>query len=183
MKTVAAAALLGFCSLVAAAQSADGMFATGAVTSVLDGFHAAAAAADEEKYFAALAPDAVFLGTDATERWTKEEFRKFAHPYFAKGKAWTYKAKSRWISFAPDRQVAWFDELLESPHLGTCRGSGVLVSLGGTWKIVQYNLSIPIPNALADSVTKQIAENEKGSGLATTPPGPAPTPKSPKEKP
>ena len=139
-----------------AAQSADGVFATGVVASVLDGFHAAAAAADEEKYFAALAPGAVFLGTDATERWTKDEFRQFAHPYFAKGKAWTYKATSRWITFAPDRQVAWFDELLDSPHLGTCRGSGVLVSIGGSWKIMQYNLSIPIPNALADAVVKQI---------------------------
>jgi hypothetical protein len=145
----------------ASAQSADGVFATGVVASVLDGFHAAAAAADEEKYFAALAPNAVFLGTDATERWTKDEFRQFAHPYFAKGKAWTYKAKSRWITFAPDRQVAWFDEILESPHLGTCRGSGALISIGGAWKIVQYNLSILIPNALADSVVKQIADAEK----------------------
>jgi hypothetical protein len=147
----------------AAAQTADGMFATGAVASVLDGFHAAAAAADEEKYFAALAPDAVFLGTDATERWTKDEFQKFAHPYFAKGKAWTYKATSRWISFAPDRQVAWFDELLESPHLGKCRGSGVLVLHAGAWKIEQYNLSIPIPNDLADSVVKRIADSAKGA--------------------
>ena len=145
----------------AAAQSADGVFATGAVASVLDGFHAAAAAADEEKYFAALAPGAIFLGTDATERWTKDEFRRFAHPYFARGKAWTYKATARWISFAPDRQVAWFDELLESPHLGTCRGSGVLVAAGGSWMIMQYNLSIPIPNALADAVVKQIADSGK----------------------
>jgi hypothetical protein len=57
--------------------------------------------------------------------------------------------------------VAWFDELLESPHLGTCRGSGVLVAVGGSWKITQYNLSIPIPNALADAVVKQIADSAK----------------------
>jgi hypothetical protein len=148
----------------ASAQSADGMFASGAVASVLDGFHAAAAAADEEKYFAALAPDAVFLGTDATERWTKDEFRRYAHPLFAKGKGWTYKATSRWISFSPDRRVAWFDELLESAHYGTCRGSGVLISIGGAWKIEQYNLSIPIPNALADGVVKQIADSAKDKG-------------------
>src|SRR5262249_51534798 len=153
----------------ARAQAADGVFAQGAVGAVLDGFHAAAAAADEEKYFAALAPDAVFLGTDATERWTKEEFRKFAHPYFAKGKAWTYKATSRWISFAPDRSVAWFDELLESPHLGKCRGSGVLVLHGGAWKIEQYNLSIPIPNALADSVVKRIADSAKPGEKSAAP--------------
>jgi len=150
-------------SLTLRAQSPDGIFAQGAVSVVLDGFHAAAAAADEEKYFAALTPDAVFLGTDATERWTKDEFRKFAHPYFAGGKAWTYKAVSRWISFSPDRRVAWFDELLDSPHLGTCRGSGVLISTPGGWRIAQYNLSIPIPNELADSVTKQIAGHAKAN--------------------
>lgn len=167
MRRIAGLSLLsGMLAVAAAAQSADGLFATGVVASVLDGFHAAAAAADEEKYFAALAPGAIFLGTDATERWTKDEFRQFAHPYFAKGKAWTYKATSRWITFAPDRQVAWFDELLESPHLGTCRGSGVLVSIGGSWKIMQYNLSIAIPNALADAVVKQIADSEKSKKSA-----------------
>jgi hypothetical protein len=143
------------------AQSADGMFATGAVAAVLDGWHAAAAAADEEKYFAAFTSDAVFLGTDATERWTRDEFRRWAHPYFAKGKAWTYKSTARRIAFAPDRSVAWFDELLENAKLGTCRGSGVLVRRGETWKIAQYNLSIPIPNDLADDVTKRIEEHQK----------------------
>lgn len=162
MKRIAGlAVLIGSLAGAAAAQSADGIFATGAVAAVLDGFHAAAAAADEERYFAALAPNAVFLGTDATERWTREEFRKFAHPYFAKGKAWTYKPTARWISFAPDRTVAWFDELLDSPHMGVCRGSGVLVRTAEGWKIEQYNLSLPIPNDLAEGVTKQIAEHSK----------------------
>ena len=165
-RSVARAACLGLgflvgASAIATAQSADGIFATGAVSAVLDGFHAAAAAADEEKYFGLLSPDAVFLGTDATERWTKDEFRKYAHPLFSKGKGWTYKATSRWVSFSPDRRFAWFDELLESAHYGTCRGSGVLVAVGGTWKIEQYNLSIPIPNALADDVVKQIADSGK----------------------
>lgn len=149
---------LGVCLCPALrAQSTEGMSAQGAVAAVLDGFHAAAAAADEEKYFAALAPDGVFLGTDASERWTREEFRKFAHPYFAKGKAWTYKPTARWISFSPDRRVAWFDELLENAGLGTCRGSGVLIlQPDGHWRISQYNLSIPIPNDLADEVKKRI---------------------------
>ena len=147
------------------AQAVDGMFAQGQVASVLDGFHAAAAAADEEKYFAYLAPDAVFLGTDASERWTRDEFRKWAHPYFARGKAWTYKATSRWISFAPDRRVAWFDELLENASYGTCRGSGVLVLTSDGWKIEQYNLSIMVPNDAADAVVKTI----RGTKPAPTP--------------
>ena len=51
-------------------------------------------------------------------------------PYFAKGKAWSFRAVSRWISFSPDRSVAWFDEALDTPNMGPCRGSGVLVRVG-----------------------------------------------------
>ena len=147
------------------AQAADGMFASGAVGSALDAFHGAAAAADETKYFSLLTPDAVFLGTDPGERWTRDEFRKWAHPYFASGKGWTYKATARWISFAPDRRVAWFDEVLENASYGTCRGSGVLLLQGdGSWKISQYNLSIPIPNALTEEIVKTIAGGAKTRG-------------------
>src|SRR5262245_72631 len=60
------------------------------VETTLDALHKAAAKADEKAYFDLYAKSAVFLGTDATERWTLEEFKAFAHPYFAKGKAWTY---------------------------------------------------------------------------------------------
>jgi hypothetical protein len=151
-------------SLAALGAPPEGMFASGEVASAIDGLHAAATAADEEKYFSSFTPDAVFLGTDATERWTRDEFRKWAHPYFAKGKAWTYKSTARWISFAPDGSVAWFDELLQNAHLGTCRGSGVLVRTGEGWKISQYNLSIPIPNDLADDFAKRIEASEKKKG-------------------
>ena len=150
--TVGMAAL----ALVLSAQSTDGLFAQGAIGSMLDDWHAAAAAADETKYFSYFAPDAVYLGTDPTERWTRDEFRKWARPYFARGKAWSFRATSRWISFAPDRSVAWFDEMLDTPNMGVCRGSGVLVRSGDSWKIAQYNLSIPIPNALTDEVVKRI---------------------------
>ena len=47
--------------------------------------------------------------------------------------------------------------MLDTPNLGVCRGSGVLILLGGEWKIAQYNLSIPIPNNLANAIVKQIA--------------------------
>jgi len=145
----------------ATAQSADGVFASGAIGGVLDAWHAAAAAADEEKYFSYFTPDAVFLGTDASERWTRDEFRKWAHPYFAKGKAWSFKSVARWITFAQDRTVAWFDEALDTPNMGPCRGSGVLVATPSGWKIAQYNLSITIPNALADDFKKRIEAYEK----------------------
>jgi len=164
MKIAALALALSLGAGAARAQSPDGMFAQGQVAAVLDGFHAAAAKADEDKYFSYLAPDAVFLGTDATERWTKDEFRKWAHPYFAKGKAWTYRSTQRWIAFSPDRRFAWFDELLENAGLGTCRGSGVMVATPEGWRIEQYNLSIAVPNDVSDAVVKTIRDAAPAGG-------------------
>lgn len=126
------------------AQSADGIFASGAIGGVLDAWHAAAAAADEEKYFSHFTPDAVFLGTDATERWDDQAFRAYAHPHFAKGKAWSFRGVHRRIVLRGD--TAWFEEDLETQNLGPARGSGVLVYSGGRWLIEQYVLSITVPN-------------------------------------
>lgn len=132
-----------------------------AVAAVIDDWHAAAAAADEERYFGHMADGAVFLGTDATERWTKAEFRAYAHPHFAKGKAWSFRSVRRSVSFSTDGRIAWFDEDLDTPNLGPSRGSGVLVQTDGGWKIAQYNLSVPIPNAVFDDVKKIIAGASK----------------------
>lgn len=127
-----------------------------AVTAVLDDWHAAAAAADEGRYFGHFAPGGVFLGTDATERWTVGEFRRYAHPYFAKGKAWSFRAVSRHVAFSKDGAVAWFDEALDTPNLGPARGSGVLVKTSEGWKIAHYDLSVPIPNDLMKEVKERI---------------------------
>ncbi|SRR6266496_726620 len=135
----------------AASPSPDGQ-----ISSVLDDWHAAAAAADEARYFGHFETGAVFLGTDGTERWTVDEFRRYAHPYFAKGKAWSFRAVQRHVAFSPDRNVAWFDEDLQTPNLGPSRGSGVLVKTPEGWKITQYNLSVPIPNALMKEVKERI---------------------------
>jgi ketosteroid isomerase-like protein len=132
------------------------------VAAVLDDWHAAAAAAQEKRYFGHFAAGAVFLGTDATERWTVEEFRRYAHPHFAKGKAWSFKAVERHVAFSGDGSVAWFDEKLDTPNLGPSRGSGVLVRDKGAWKIAQYNLTIPIPNDLMKEVKDRIEAYEKG---------------------
>jgi len=123
---------------------------------VLDDFHRAAAEADETRYFGHLAENAVFLGTDGSERWEKEAFRAFSHPYFAQGKGWTFTPRDRHVTFSTDGNVAWFDEALDSATYGACRGTGVLERLGDAWKITQYNLSIPIPNALANDFVARI---------------------------
>ena len=88
--------------------------------------------ADEARYFGHFAAGAVFLGTDATERWDAVAFRAYAHPHFARGKAWSFSAVRRAIILAPDGTVAWFDEDLATPNLGPARGSGVLVREGNS---------------------------------------------------
>src|SRR5205814_6858186 len=117
--------------------------AHGGIERVLDDFHDAAARADEERYFAHFAADGVFLGTDAAERWDVAAFRAYAHPHFAKGKAWSFRAVERHVDLAPDGRTAWFDEKLDTARLGPARGSGVVVLEDGAWKVAQYNLAIP----------------------------------------
>jgi ketosteroid isomerase-like protein len=126
----------------------------GAIDHVLDDFHRAASDADEARYFGHMSADAVFIGTDAGERWTVDKFREYAHPHFAAGKGWTYTPRDRKVALHGD--VAWFDELLDNAKYGECRGTGVLRRENGRWKIVQYSLSIPIPNEVAGDVVKMI---------------------------
>ncbi|RKH36881.1 nuclear transport factor 2 family protein [Corallococcus sicarius] len=132
-----------------------------AVSTVLDDWHRAAAAANEARYFSLFTPDAVFMGTDGTERWTVTQFQAWAKPYFTKGKAWSFKSVSRNVFFSKDGQTAWFDEALDTPNLGPARGSGVLVKEAAGWRIAQYNLSVPIPNDLMGEVTNRIATYAK----------------------
>jgi len=154
---IAAAGFLG-AALVLPSNAADGAPSNEqAVSAVIDDWHDAAAAADEDRYFGHMMDNAVFIGTDAAERWTKAQFRAYAHPYFAKGKAWSFRSVRRVVTFSADGAVAWFDENLATPNLGPCRGSGVLVLDRTGWKIAQYNLSVPIPNDVFDQVKKIIA--------------------------
>ncbi|MEI8258904.1 MAG: nuclear transport factor 2 family protein [Deltaproteobacteria bacterium] len=129
------------------------------VAGVLDDWHAAAARADEAAYFAHFDPDGVFLGTDATERWSVEAFRAYAHPHFARGRAWAFHAVRRHVTLGGDGRTAWFDETLETGSLGPARGSGVLRrGDDGVWRIAQYNLSITIPNERFDAVRRALAQ-------------------------
>ena len=121
---------------------------------VIDNWHQAAAAANFNSYFNAMTDDAIFIGTDATENWNKPAFIQFAKPYFDKGKAWSFTKLERNIYFSSDREMAWFDELLNT-QMKICRGSGVLVvDKNGNWKIKHYVLSMTIPNDNMDEVLK-----------------------------
>jgi hypothetical protein len=150
--------VLSLLSLIGLRSLANAADSSAQVEKTLNQFHEAAAKAEGKTYFGLFAPEGVFIGTDASERWTVEEFRKYAEPHFSKGKGWTYLPKQRHVHFAPGEEIAWFDEILESASYGVCRGTGVLRKIGGAWKISQYHLTIPVPNELANKVVKMIRE-------------------------
>ena len=144
--------------MISAAMARDDDHRTASVGTTLDALHAAASKADGKAYFDLFARDAVFLGTDATERWPLDEFKAYAMKRFETGKGWTYTLRpgTRHISFSPAGDIAWFDELLDNAKYGTCRGSGVLREIEGKWKIAQYNLTFTVPNDAAEQVVKVI---------------------------
>jgi hypothetical protein len=80
----------------------------------------------------------------------------FSKPYFDAGKAWTFIPVNRNVYTGRNKNIAWFDEVLNSEHMGICRGSGVLVrNQDEDWKIKHYVLSLAIPNSLVDQLVKQ----------------------------
>ena len=123
------------------------------VNQFLDRWHQAATDANSTAFFNAMADSSVYIGTDASERWSKPEFMAFAKPYFDNGKAWDFKAFNRDVHFSADGQYVWFSELLNT-WMGVCRGSGILHRKKGVWKITQYHLSVTVPNeAIRDFIT------------------------------
>lgn len=147
-------ALLLLCSYFCQAQSEET-----AITQLLNNWHKAAAEADFDNYFDKMTKDAVFIGTDATENWSKKDFMTYAKPFFDAGKAWDFTALERHIFFNKAKDIAWFDELLDT-QMKICRGSGVLVKAKGSWKIQHYVLSMTIPNTQASKVVQTKAKEE-----------------------
>ena len=131
------------------------------VNTLLDNWHKAASEANYEGYFSKMDSVSVFIGTDATENWTKKQFENFSKPYFDKGKAWSFKTLERNIYLNDARNFVWFDELLTT-WMGTCRGSGVLEKKDEIWKIKHYVLSIEIPN---DDVQVVIKAKKKSDSI------------------
>lgn len=137
--------LIALVAIVCTSQIRGQDTAKMAVDSVLDNWHKAAANADYEAYFGLMTPDAIFIGTDATENWERTAFEIFSKPYFDRGKAWSFTAVERNIFINESKDMAWFDELLDT-QMKLCRGSGVLKKINGNWKIAHYVLSIAVPN-------------------------------------
>lgn len=127
-----------------------------AIDQLLDDFYHYASAADSARYVDLFHPTGYFLGTDATERWTRDAFANYLGPYFRRGRGWSYEPIDRVVTLAPDGRHAWFDEALRSASYGTSRGTGSVIKTAEGWKITQYHLSFPVPNALARAFTDQV---------------------------
>lgn len=112
---------------------------------IMDDWHHAAAVADEDVFFNTLAPQGIYIGTDASERWTKQEFKAFAMPYFQRDTAWAFTPLERQFYYSQDGMVAWFNETLDT-WMGTCRGSGILEKTAQGWVLQHYHLAIAVPN-------------------------------------
>ncbi|MDN6279443.1 MAG: nuclear transport factor 2 family protein [Psychroflexus sp.] len=131
------------------------------INQTLDNWHQAAATADEETYFETMTVDAHFIGSDADENWEMDAFKAYAMPHFQGEYAWVFVPQQRHIYFNKDHNTAWFDETLESEHMGLCSGSGVLVKSKNEWKIAHYVLSILVPNTQVKQVVKAKRQHDK----------------------
>jgi len=130
-----------------------------AIDALLDGLHQDAREGNFQTYFARYSSDAVFLGTDKTERWTIEEFKAYAKPAFADGHGWTYTVVKR--NWEGSGNTRWFDEILFNKKLGHCRGTGVVQLINGEWKIAHYALTMLVPNAIAADIGSKTQEADK----------------------
>ncbi|WP_295996008.1 nuclear transport factor 2 family protein [Rugamonas sp.] len=132
---------------------------TARINAFVDQWHDDAAHA-RPAYFDKIASDGVFIGTDKSELWHRDDFKVWAKPYFDSGKAWAFTVIKRHVYLSADRQYAWFDEQLHT-QMGICQASGVIhQTAGGGLEIEHYQLSIAIPNPLAEQVVKTVKKFE-----------------------
>jgi hypothetical protein len=112
-----------------------------------------------EDYFNLMDSNFIYTGTDATENWTKAEFKDFCEPFFKKGETWNFTALRRNIYVSKTSGTVWFYEILKT-QMGTCRGSGVFEKSNNEWKMMQYILSVAIPNEDMKSVIEIKSKND-----------------------
>ncbi|MBW2276882.1 MAG: nuclear transport factor 2 family protein [Deltaproteobacteria bacterium] len=154
-------AFVAGCATTGAMTAVDRQAAVDDVNQLLDDWHRAASAADLDGYIGPLSDDAVFMGTDATERWSAEEFAEFVAPYFEKGQGWTYAPRDRHVMLSQNGRTAWFDERLDSEKYGELRGTGVLRLGDQGWELAHYSMSFPVPNDVTKSVVALIRGEEQ----------------------
>ena len=124
------------------------------VHAVMDDWHGAAAVGDRDRYLAHFAQDAIFMGTDPTERWDLATFSAYVREHFKPGAGWTFQPSNRHIMLSSGSDMAWFDEELDSEGANNLRGTGVLRRDGDVWKIVHYSMVFTVPTAVSDDVKR-----------------------------
>ena len=148
-----------FISCNSVKQQNTSSFSKETINTFLDNWHKAASEANFDNYFNAMDNISVFVGTDASEVWSKKQFQDFSKPFFDKGKAWSFKKIQRNIYTENDTNFIWFDEILDT-WMGVCRGSGVLKQVNGKLVIKHYVLSVTVPNEVIDKVIPLKKEKE-----------------------
>jgi len=159
MRRLLLACCLSLASLCAHAQQ-DMARLTKAVNAFVDEWHDDAAHA-RMAYFDKIAADGVYIGTDRSELWRRDEFKAWARRFFERKSAWSFKVTRRNVYATPDHSVIWFDELLDTPNMGHCMASGVIRKTAKGFEIVHYQLSMAVPNETGGKVTKLIKEFEE----------------------
>ncbi len=129
------------------------------INNTLNQWHKDVADSNFDAYFNKMTSNSVFVGTDASEVWSKQKFKEFAKPFFDKKETWNFTSINRNIYFSSDQKTAWFDEILDT-WMGICRGSGVIVRDDNNWKIAHYVLSATIPNEDMKKVISDKKEND-----------------------
>ena len=115
------------------------------INTLMDAWHLAAAKGDEDTFFGSMTKEAIYIGTDKTERWLRDELKEWSKKYFDRPTAWDFKPIERKVYLSDDGQYGWFNETLNT-WMGVCRGSGILTKKPVGWKIEQYHLSVTIDN-------------------------------------
>ncbi|MEQ8702743.1 MAG: nuclear transport factor 2 family protein [Phaeodactylibacter sp.] len=128
------------------------------IDTLLNAWHKAAATADAEGFFSKMTPDGIYLGTDAAERWLRDELRAWSEKAFDREVAWLFRPYDREVYFSRDGQTAWFEEMLDTPHMGICRGSGVLSKTAEGWQIRHYDLALMVPNEKMEAVQQALGK-------------------------
>lgn len=128
------------------------------IDSTINLWHHAAAVADEDTFFGGMTEDGIYIGTDATERWLRDELAVWSKQYFDRETAWSFVPLSRNVTIGPGGHIAWFDELLDT-WMGVCRSTGIVIKSDQGWKITHYQLSITLPNEKIDGFKKLIGKD------------------------
>lgn len=130
-----------------------------AINSFIDNWHLAAARADADAFFGGMTEDGIYIGTEAGERWLRDELKEWSKEYFERDSAWNFKPGDREIYFTENEDFAWFEEKLDT-QMGVCHGSGVLQLTADGWKVKHYHLSVTVPNDKIDDFIKLIEAEE-----------------------